>query len=273
MHLAAETHVDRSIDDPTSFIRTNIVGTYVLLETARAYWRNLDQVVKDQFRFHLISTDEVYGSLPDGYRADEKSAYAPNSPYASSKASADLLARAWVKTYGLPVLVTNCSNNYGPWQFPEKLIPLMILNALEGKKLPIYGDGSNIRDWLHVADHAAALSLVLRKGIPGETYTVAGGEERANTDIVYTICAILDEEFPTSPLKPHSNLIEFVKDRPGHDARYAIDDKKIRTELGWEPSETLATGLRKTVRWYIENRSWWEPLRAQIYRGERLGQI
>jgi dTDP-glucose 4,6-dehydratase len=273
MHLAAETHVDRSIDGPGDFIHSNLVGTFIMLEAARAYWRGLDVAAQARFRFHLISTDEVFGSLEPGASADEAARYQPNSPYAASKAGADHLARAWHRTYGLPVVATNCSNNYGPWQFPEKLIPLMILNALAGKKLPIYGAGANIRDWLYVGDHAAALALVLRRGRVGETYNIAGGEERANLAIVQEICAILDDELPKAAHRPHENLIEFVTDRPGHDLRYAVDDRKLRRELGWKPKESLATGLRKTVRWYIDNRSWWEPIRDGLYRGERLGQI
>ena len=273
MHLAAETHVDRSIDDPAVFIHSNLLGTFTLLEAARTYWRGLDEAVRGRFRFHLISTDEVFGSLASGASADEAARYQPNSPYAASKAGADHLARAWHRTYGLPVVATNCSNNYGPWQFPEKLIPLMILNAIEGKALPVYGAGANIRDWLYVGDHAAALSLVLRRGRVGETYNIAGGEERANLAIVQALCAILDEELPQSPYRPHAQLIQFVADRPGHDLRYAVDDGKLRRELGWQPTESLATGLRKTVRWYLDNRAWWQPIRSGRYRGERLGQI
>lgn len=272
MHLAAETHVDRSIDKPADFIQTNLVGTYTMLEGARAYWHGLDAAARARFRFHLISTDEVFGSLDAGTQADEQARYQPSSPYAASKAGADHLARAWHRTYGLPVIATNCSNNYGPWQFPEKLIPLMILNALEGRKLPVYGAGANIRDWLFVGDHAAALALVLQRGRVGETYNIAGSEERANIDIVRAICAILDDELPHTVHRPHEQLIEFVADRPGHDLRYAVDDTKIRRELGWKPVENLATGLRKTVRWYLDNRSWWEPIRSGVYRGERLGR-
>jgi dTDP-glucose 4,6-dehydratase len=273
MHLAAESHVDRSIDGPADFIHSNVLGTFTMLEAARAYWRGLDPAAQGRFRFHLISTDEVFGSLDPGASADEMARYQPNSPYAASKAGADHLARAWHRTYGLPVVATNCSNNYGPWQFPEKLIPLMVLNALDGKKLPVYGAGANIRDWLYVGDHAVALALVLRRGRIGETYNIAGGEERANIEIVKTICAILDEELPASPHRPHENLIEFVTDRPGHDLRYAVDDRKIRRELGWKPAESLATGLRRTVRWYLDNRAWWEPIRSGVYRGERLGNV
>jgi dTDP-glucose 4,6-dehydratase len=272
MHLAAETHVDRSIDRPADFIDANIVGTFTMLEAARHHWQSLDPAGRAGFRFHLISTDEVFGSLEEGASADEMARYQPNSPYAASKAAADHLARAWHRTFGLPVIATNCSNNYGPWQFPEKLIPLMILNALEGKSLPVYGAGANIRDWLYVGDHAAALALVLRRGRVGETYNIAGGEARSNLEIVETLCAILDEELPASPHRPHRQLIAFVTDRPGHDLRYAVDDRKIRRELGWKPAESLATGLKRTVRWYLDNRAWWEPIRQGIYRGERLGR-
>jgi dTDP-glucose 4,6-dehydratase len=271
MHLAAETHVDRSIDNPAEFIHSNLVGTFTLLDAARAYWRGLDDADQTRFRFHLISTDEVFGSLEPGISADESARYQPNSPYAASKAGADHLARAWHRTYGLPVIATNCSNNYGPWQFPEKLIPLMILNALEGKNLPVYGKGTNIRDWLYVGDHAAALAHVVRRGRVGESYNIAGGEARTNLDIVKTLCAILDDALPASPHRPHEKLITFVADRPGHDLRYAVDDGKIRRELGWTPAESLASGLRRTVRWYLDNRTWWEPIRTGIYRGERLG--
>jgi dTDP-glucose 4,6-dehydratase len=273
MHLAAESHVDRSIDGPADFIQTNLVGTFTMLEAARRYWSALDGAAKEHFRFHLISTDEVFGSLNDGEEADENSRYQPNSTYAASKAGADHLARAWHRTYGLPVVATNCSNNYGPWQFPEKLIPLMILNALDGKKLPVYGQGSNVRDWLYVGDHAAALTLVLRKGRIGETYNIAGREQHPNIAIVKMICAILDEALSRSPLRPHERLIEFVTDRPGHDLRYAVDDAKIRRELQWEPKETLETGLKKTVHWYLDNRDWWEKIRNGVYQGERLGKV
>jgi dTDP-glucose 4,6-dehydratase len=273
MHLAAETHVDRSIDGPAEFIRTNLVGTFTMLEAARAYWAALDDVARARFRFHLISTDEVFGSLDAGREADENAPYQPNSPYAASKAGADHLARAWHRTYGLPVIATNCSNNYGPWQFPEKLIPLMILNALEGKKLPVYGAGNNVRDWLYVGDHAAALVLVLRRGRIGETYNIAGREQHANLALVKMLCAILDEALPRSPHRPHEKLIEFVADRPGHDLRYAVDDEKIRRELAWQPQETLATGLKKTVQWYRDNRGWWEKIRSGVYHGERLGTV
>ena len=272
MHLAAETHVDRSIDRPDDFVHSNLVGTFAMLEAARGYWDGLAGEARTRFRFHHISTDEVFGSLGAGERAAEDSRYRPNSPYAASKAGADHLARAWFQTYGLPVIATNCSNNYGPWQFPEKLIPLMVLNAIEGKTLPVYGKGENVRDWLYVGDHAAALALVVQRGTPGETYNIGGGEERRNLDLVQTICAILDAELPKSPHCPHARLIEFVADRPGHDLRYAIDDRKIRHELGWRPAESLETGLRKTVRWYLDNEAWWKPIRGGVYRGERLGR-
>ncbi|MGH7000081.1 MAG: dTDP-glucose 4,6-dehydratase [Stellaceae bacterium] len=273
MHLAAETHVDRSIDRPDDFVRSNLVGTFAMLEATRAYWDGLVGDARARFRFHHISTDEVFGSLGAGERAAEDSRYQPNSPYAASKAGADHLARAWFQTYGLPVIATNCSNNYGPWQFPEKLIPLMVLNAIEGKALPVYGKGENVRDWLYVGDHAAALALVVRRGKPGETYNIGGGEERRNLDLVQAICAILDAELPKAPHRPHAGLIEFVTDRPGHDLHYAIDDRRIRHELGWRPAECLETGLRKTVRWYLDNEAWWKPIRTGVYRGERLGMV
>ncbi len=272
MHLAAETHVDRSIDAPDDFIHTNLVGTFTLLEVARAYWQALPETAKSGFRLHHISTDEVFGALGAEGRFSEETPYRPNNPYSASKAGADHLVRAWHRTYGFPVVTTNCSNNYGPWQFPEKLIPLMILSALEGKKLPVYGDGGNVRDWLYVGDHAAALSLVLRRGRLGETYNIGGGAELANIELVRLLCRILDEELPQSPHCPHERLIGFVEDRPGHDWRYAMDDGKLRRELGWRPAESLETGLRKTVRWYLENRAWWEPIRSGRYRGERLGR-
>ena len=273
MHLAAETHVDRSIDGPDDFIATNIVGTFSLLEVARAYWSRLPQGQRELFRFHHISTDEVYGSLGATGMFTEETPYQPNSPYSASKASADHLVRAWHKTYGLPVVTTNCSNNYGPWQFPEKLIPLIILNALEGRELPVYGNGVNIRDWLYVEDHARALATVLQCGRIGESYNVGGGAERTNIGIVKDVCSILDFELPNSPHRPHEDLIRFVTDRPGHDLRYAIDDSKLRRELGWKPRESLETGLRKTVRWYLDNQAWWEPIRSGVYRGDRLGAL
>ncbi|HKW52856.1 MAG TPA: dTDP-glucose 4,6-dehydratase [Stellaceae bacterium] len=272
MHLAAETHVDRAIDRADDFIHSNLVGTFSLLEAARAYWDELAGEAKARFRFHHISTDEVFGSLGLDGRFSEETPYRPNNPYSASKAGADHLARAWHRTYGLPVVMTNCSNNYGPWQFPEKLIPLMILNAIEGKPLPVYGSGGNMRDWLYVGDHAAALWAVVRQGRVGESYNIGGGEERSNIDLVRALCAILDEELPASPHRPHERLITFVTDRPGHDLRYAMDDAKIRRELGWRPAESLATGLRRTVRWYLDNRAWWKPIRSGRYRGERLGR-
>lgn len=271
MHLAAETHVDRSIDGPADFILTNVVGTANLLEATRAYWARLDKDAKTRFRFHHVSTDEVFGSLGSEGLFSETTPYAPNSPYSASKAGSDHLARAWYETYGLPVVTSNCSNNYGPCQFPEKLIPLIILNALEGKKLPVYGTGENVRDWLHVEDHARALIAIATRGRSGETYCVGGNEERKNIDVVRTVCAILDELVPGSPHRPHSGLITFVTDRPGHDARYAIDASKIERELGWRPRESFESGIRKTVQWYLDNRSWWERVRAGAYRGERLG--
>ncbi len=270
MHLAAETHVDRSIDGPEAFVATNLVGTFRMLEAARHHWEKLAGEARARFRFLHVSTDEVYGSIADG-KAAEDARYSPNSPYAASKAGADHLVRAWGKTYGLPVIATNCTNNYGPWQFPEKLVPLLALNAIEGRKLPVYGTGANRRDWLYVSDHAAALALVLRRGAVGESYNIAGGEERANLDLVRLLCTILDDELPRSPHRPHESLIEFVADRPGHDLRYALDDGKIRDRLGWRPSESLESGLRKTVRWFLDNRAWWEPIRNGVYRGERLG--
>lgn len=271
LHLAAESHVDRSIDGAAPFIETNVGGTYTLLEAALAYWRKLDADARERFRFQHISTDEVFGSLgPTGTFA-ETTPYAPNSPYAASKAASDHLVRAWHHTHGLPTLATNCSNNYGPYHFPEKLIPLVIIRALRGESLPVYGRGENIRDWLHVDDHAEALTLVLRKGRPGETYNVGGNSERRNIDVVRAICAALDEMLPDSPNRPHARLIEFVTDRPGHDARYAIDATKIRNELGWQPRHDFEDGLRQTVRWYLDNRGWWERVMSGAYRGERLG--
>ena len=254
MHLAAESHVDRSISGPADFIQTNIVGTYTLLEAARAYWNELDAAGKAAFRFHHISTDEVYGSLGDTGFFTEDMPYEPNSPYSASKASSDHLVRAWHHTYGLPVVTTNCSNNYGPYHFPEKLIPLVILNAVSGKPLPIYGKGDNIRDWLYVDDHARALRLVLDKGTPGETYNIGGWNEKTNLEVVQSICAILDELHPQGA--PHNKLITYVTDRPGHDMRYAIDANKIARELGWKPQENFESGLRKTVEWYLHNTEW-----------------
>ena len=271
MHLAAESHVDRSIDGPGAFIQTNVVGTYVLLQATLAYWQGLAGAERDAFRFHHISTDEVFGSLgPDGYFTEE-TAYDPRSPYSASKASSDHLVRAWHHTFGLPVVVSNCSNNYGPYHFPEKLIPLVILNALDGKPLPVYGDGSNIRDWLFVEDHARALIRIAETGRVGESYNVGGHNEKTNLEVVETICGILDELSPDSSIGERRRLITFVRDRPGHDQRYAIDAEKIGRELGWTPQETFETGLAKTVRWYLDNRPWWERIRSGVYQGERLG--
>ena len=273
MHLAAESHVDRSIDGPAEFIQTNIVGTYTLLEAARNYWSGLEGDKKAQFRFHHISTDEVYGSLGDTGLFTESTCYEPNSPYSASKAASDHLVRAWHHTYGLPVVTTNCSNNYGPCHFPEKLIPLMILNCLEAKPLPVYGNGQQIRDWLYVEDHARALVLVLLQGRPGETYNIGGHNERKNLDVVHTLCDLLEEMHPDKPagLARYRDLITYVADRPGHDLRYAIDASKIQRELGWTPAETFETGMRKTVRWYLDNEPWWRRVRDGSYRGERLG--
>lgn len=274
MHLAAESHVDRSITGPGEFIQTNIVGTYQLLEAARLYWNQLGDTEKANFRFHHISTDEVYGDL-DGTDDlfTETTSYAPSSPYSASKASSDHLVRAWNRTYGLPVLVTNCSNNYGPYHFPEKLIPHMILSALAGKPLPVYGNGLQIRDWLYVEDHARALVKVAAEGVPGETYNIGGHNEKANIDVVKTICALLDELRPRmvdGKQQPYADLITFVTDRPGHDVRYAIDATKIERELGWTPAETFETGLRKTVQWYLDNETWWQDVLNGNYRLERI---
>ncbi|WP_243612837.1 dTDP-glucose 4,6-dehydratase [Shimia aestuarii] len=270
MHLAAETHVDRSIDGPAAFVDTNITGTYTMLEAARSYWEG--QGRPEGFRFHHISTDEVYGSLPPdpAQKFTEETPYAPRSPYAASKASSDHLVRAWFETYGLPVLLTNCSNNYGPYHFPEKLIPVVILNALAGKQLPIYGDGSNIRDWLYVEDHADALLHVVEKGRVGESYNIGGENERSNLDLVKSICTILDRLRPRAD-GSYGDLITFVADRPGHDARYAIDPRRMRSELGWRPLVTLDEGLERTVQWYLDNEAWWCPLLDRKGVGERLG--
>ena len=272
MHLAAESHVDRSIDGPSTFIQTNIVGTYTLLEAARKYWQRLDEIKKVNFRFHHISTDEVYGDL-DGTTDlfTETTPYAPSSPYSASKASSDHLVRAWQRTYGLPTIVTNCSNNYGPYHFPEKLIPLVILNALDGKPLPIYGKGNQIRDWLFVEDHAQALYQVVTQGKVGETYNIGGHNEKQNIEVVKTICKILDELKPQTNTQPYESLITFVKDRPGHDLRYAIDATKIESELSWRPQETFETGIRKTVIWYLENLEWCHRVQDGSYQRERLG--
>ncbi|MCZ7836501.1 dTDP-glucose 4,6-dehydratase [Atlantibacter hermannii] len=274
MHLAAESHVDRSIDGPAAFIETNIVGTYTLLEAARAWWDSLDASGKARFRFHHISTDEVYGDLHSSEDFfTETTAYAPSSPYSASKASSDHLVRAWQRTYGLPTLVTNCSNNYGPYHFPEKLIPLMILNGLAGKPLPVYGDGQQIRDWLYVEDHARALYLVATQGAIGETWNIGGHNERKNIDVVTTICDLLEELVPQKPqgVAQYRDLITWVADRPGHDLRYAIDASKIERELGWRPQESFESGIRKTVLWYLQNRCWWQQVLDGSYQGERLG--
>ncbi len=269
MHLAAESHVDRSIDGPGEFIQTNIVGTFVLLQAALGYWRQLKGGAAERFRFHHVSTDEVFGSLGAEGRFSEDTPYQPNSPYSASKAAADHLVRAWHHTYNLPTVISNCSNNYGPYHFPEKLIPLIILNALEGKPLPVYGAGENVRDWLYVEDHARALALIAEKGRIGENYNVGGDSEKTNIAVVREICRLVDELAP-GPSRRES-LIAFVTDRPGHDLRYAIDARKIRQELDWRPQETFETGLRKTVEWYLANRVWWERIRSGVYSGERLG--
>lgn len=274
MHLAAESHVDRSIDGPAAFIETNIVGTYTLLEAARAYWNSLNDEKKAAFRFHHISTDEVYGDLEGTDDLfTETTPYAPSSPYSASKASSDHLVRAWLRTYGLPTIVTNCSNNYGPFHFPEKLIPLMILNALDGKPLPVYGNGQQIRDWLFVEDHARALYKVVTEGKVGETYNIGGHNEKANIDVVRTICQLLEELVPNKPkgVVKYEDLITYVKDRPGHDVRYAIDATKINQELGWKPQETFESGIRKTVEWYLNNKKWWSRVLDGSYNRERLG--
>lgn len=273
MHLAAESHVDRSIDGPAEFIQTNIVGTSVLLEAARAYWSGLPGEARDRFRFHHISTDEVYGSLGEEGFFTEHTAYDPSSPYSASKASSDHLVRAWHRTYGLPVIVTNCSNNYGPCQFPEKLIPLVLLNALDGKPIPVYGDGGQVRDWLYVEDHARALLEVVARGRVGATYNIGGHNERKNLEVIRAICALLDEYRPERPggRSSYGELITFVKDRPGHDRRYAIDAARIKSELGWVPAETFDTGLRKTVRWYLDNPGWCRNVQDGSYQRQRLG--
>ncbi|HAS6437494.1 TPA: dTDP-glucose 4,6-dehydratase [Vibrio parahaemolyticus] len=274
MHLAAESHVDRSIDGPAAFIETNVMGTYHLLEAARQYWSSLEEANKSAFRFHHISTDEVYGDLEGTDDLfTETTSYAPSSPYSASKASSDHLVRAWQRTYGLPTLVTNCSNNYGPYHFPEKLIPLMILNALDGKPLPVYGDGMQIRDWLFVEDHARALYKVVTEGEIGETYNIGGHNEKANIEVVKTICAFLEELRPDKPagVESYESLITYVKDRPGHDVRYAIDATKIAQELNWTPEETFESGIRKTVEWYLNNPQWWQRVLDGSYSLERLG--
>ena len=271
INFAAESHVDRSIDSPETFIQTNVLGTFQLLDASRDYWRSLPQDRAAKFRFLHVSTDEVYGSLGETGKVTETTPYQPNSPYSASKAGSDHLVRAYFHTYGLPVLTTNCSNNYGPYQFPEKLIPLIIYNAVNGKSLPIYGKGSNIRDWLYVEDHCRAIEFVLDKGTPGEVYNVGGNNEKTNLEVVQTICNLLDELLPGSPYRPHHNLITYVADRPGHDLRYAIDATKISQLLGWEPLETFETGLRKTVQWYLSNQEWTARVMDGSYMGERLG--
>lgn len=271
VHFAAESHVDRSIDSPAPFIQTNINGTFSLLEVTRKYWDGLTAESKDKFRFLHISTDEVYGSLGETGYFTEETAYAPNSPYSASKASADHLVRAYYHTYGVPTLMTNCSNNYGPYHFPEKLIPLMILNALDGRVLPIYGTGENIRDWLYVEDHCRAILTVLTKGVPGEKYNIGGHNEKTNMSIVHTLCDVLDEKSPRADRVSYREQISFVKDRPGHDMRYAIDASKIERELGWVPAETFETGIVKTVEWYLDNMDWCHRVTDGSYRRERLG--
>ncbi len=271
MHLAAESHVDRSIDGPAAFVQTNVVGTFNLLQAANAYRKSLPPAQQEAFRFLHISTDEVYGSLgPEGYFYED-TPYAPRSPYSASKAASDHFVQAWWHTYGLPVLMTNCSNNYGPYHFPEKLIPLVLLNALHEKSLPVYGKGENIRDWLYVEDHAKALYRVLSQGVPGEKYNVGGNCERTNLEVVHTICDLLDRKRPRKNGTSYRDLITFVEDRPGHDHRYAIDAAKIRDQLGWEPAHTFETGMHATVDWYLQNDWWWKPIREQKYAGERLG--
>jgi dTDP-glucose 4,6-dehydratase len=280
VHFAAESHVDRSIVAPDAFVRTNVTGTFTLLQQAKAYWSELDSADRENFRFLHVSTDEVYGTLgPDDPAFSETTPYAPNSPYAASKAGSDHLVRAYHHTFGLPVLTTNCSNNYGPFQFPEKLIPLMILNALEGKALPVYGDGANVRDWLFVGDHCAAIRTVLERGRAGETYNIGGNSEKKNLDVVHTICDLVDEMSPNPAIGPRRKLLTFVQDRPGHDRRYAIDATKISRELGWGPAEQFESGLRRTVQWYLDNLAWVENVRTGAYLqwieqnyGERLAQ-
>ncbi|HZK91348.1 MAG TPA: dTDP-glucose 4,6-dehydratase [Stellaceae bacterium] len=271
LHLAAESHVDRSIDGPDDFIKTNIDGTFAMLTAARSYWEKLPPARARRFRFHHVSTDEVFGALGARGKFTETSRYKPNSPYAASKAASDHLVRAWHETFGLPAVISNCSNNYGPFHFPEKLIPLTILKALHGEQIPVYGKGDNVRDWLYVDDHARALHAIMTEARPGASYNVGCDGERTNIAVVRQICALLDEMLPGSPHRPHDKLIAFVKDRPAHDRRYAMDAKKLRRELGWEPQESFDTGLRKTVRWYLDNRWWWEPIWFGRYQGARLG--
>lgn len=273
MHLAAESHVDRSIDGPAAFVETNVIGTFRMLSAALNYWRGLAPEKKETFRFHHISTDEVFGDLPfDEGIFTETTPYAPSSPYSASKAASDHFVRAWHETYGLPVVLSNCSNNYGPFHFPEKLIPLVILNALHERELPIYGKGNNVRDWLFVEDHAKALEIVVRQGRVGESYNIGGNEERTNLAVVETICEILDRKRPRTNARKYSELITFVSDRPGHDRRYAIDASKISSELGWKPDQSFESGLEETIDWYLQNEWWWRPIREQTYTGERLGQ-
>jgi len=269
IHLAAESHVDRSITGAAEFIETNITGTFTLLDVARKYWQSLEGSDRENFRFLHVSTDEVYGSLGDDGLFHETTAYDPSSPYSASKAASDHLAIAWHRTYGFPVLISNCSNNYGPYQFPEKLIPLMVLNALSGKDMPIYGEGNNIRDWLYVDDHARALRLILERGRLGEKYNVGGRNEATNLEVVQGICELMDDMHPEGA--PHADLITYVADRPGHDMRYAIDATKLETELGWRATDNFKTGLEKTVKWYLDNQNWWEPLSMNVYGGQRLG--
>jgi len=271
VHFAAESHVDRSIDGPMEFVQTNLVGTATLLNAALEYFRTLEEETKKRFRFHNVSTDEVFGSLGETGMFTEETPYDPSSPYSASKAGSDHLVRAWQRTFGLPITISNCSNNYGPYQFPEKLIPLMILNCLAHKPLPIYGKGLNVRDWLFVTDHCEAINIIIQKGKIGETYNIGGHNEMKNIDIVTTICEILDEMEPSNKLKSYTDLITFVQDRPGHDLRYAIDATKIEKELGWNPAETFATGIRKTVAWYLENKQWWQNIQNNKYHQERLG--
>ncbi|HWG05264.1 MAG TPA: dTDP-glucose 4,6-dehydratase [Beijerinckiaceae bacterium] len=273
MHLAAESHVDRSIDGPGEFIQTNVVGTFTLLQAALGFWRTLDATGRDAFRFHHVSTDEVFGSLgPEGYFT-ETTPYSPNSPYSASKAASDHLVRAWGHTYGLPVVLSNCSNNYGPYHFPEKLIPLVTLNVFERKPIPVYGKGDNVRDWLYVEDHARALQLIAERGKVGESYNVGGNAEKSNLEVVRSICALVDEFEQRPKHRSSERLITFVGDRPGHDLRYAIDAGRLRSELGWAPLETFDSGLRATVRWYLDNSAWWRRIRTGVYRGERLGVV
>lgn len=270
-HLAAESHVDRSIDGPQAFVQTNLVGTFVMVNESLRYWRRLPEDEKEGFRFHHISTDEVFGSLGDEGRFTESTPYDPRSPYSASKAGSDHLVRAWGHTYGLPVLITNCSNNYGPYHFPEKLIPLIIIRALKGESLPVYGDGRNVRDWLFVSDHVRALQMVFERGEPGETYNIGGDAERTNIDVVHTICSILDQLRPRADGRSYATQISYVTDRPGHDHRYAIDPSKIGNSLGWAPSVTFETGIERTVRWYLDNQGWWQDILDRAYKTERLG--